>query len=423
MLDCVLRRARGDDFKSCTLACEYTSNNDTISVGVRAVEPPRISYLFFGLSRSPDRPIEKRGDPRPWLLEANAVAAHGSSILLRIVTLSVDSKKICEDFFVYKASRVPSLTRLPACGHGTINPGVRNNIGIMSRGNGSFAVAHLIVTQKKGKCNIGCPVTAHLCCLSEGSPTSWVCTMDLPILYPEGKAKDLFWWVTDTVVAFGDSICWIDYLRGILFCNVFSPNPKIQYVPLPVYPYPSDEDPLIRGRGPLFPYRNVCVTEDGCAIKFVDVACRDFWFYGPAHCCSSPSAITSWTLSRDRLTWIFDGEIFADEFSNLTKHLNLPETQLEFPLVHFKDPQTIYIVFIEHSDCKAFQITVNMASKKIGGPISYSLNWSGEDASHSDTTCCNLYYSLPFIPFELPKYKVIFVFSYIHFGNCASFTV
>jgi hypothetical protein len=119
------------------------------------------------------------------------------------------------------------------------------------------------------------------------------------------------------------------------------------------------------------------VTKDGDAIKFVDVARREFWFYGPVDSSASPSAITSWVLSRDRLTWVQDGDIKLDEFSDLTKHLNVPKAQLVFPLVHSKESQTIYIVLRELCDTrKAFQITVDMVSKKITDVTCYSLRTS-----------------------------------------------
>jgi hypothetical protein len=149
-----------------------------------------------------------------------------------------------EEFFVYTASPLVSLTRL-LCVNDTIKFDLRDSIGILCRDDGEFAVAHLTVNLKKGKGKHtgGCPMTADLWCMFSQDLASWRCTKFLPIHCPEDKAEDLIWWETDTVVAFGNFICWVDYLRGILMCDVFSPSPEIQYVPLPVNAYKGWGDP------------------------------------------------------------------------------------------------------------------------------------------------------------------------------------
>ncbi|TVU44577.1 hypothetical protein EJB05_04022, partial [Eragrostis curvula] len=411
MLDGVLRGMSDDDFKSGAVAFQYTSTKDIVAISIRAAPPPRISCLAFDWRPNPERPNKPRDcDPWPWLSEANAVAAHRSCILLRLVPFSNNYHNANEEFFVYRASPVSSsLTRLPSCAHRIINLNSTNHMGILCRDDGEFAVAHLTVTSKRGKIT-GCPVTADLCCMFSHDLGSWRSTTSVPIRYSEDKAEELFWWTTDTVVAFGDHICWVDYLRGILFCDVLSPNPELQYVPLPVNPFDGYYDERFGGRGTLSPYRTVCVTKDDVSIKFVDIAPRDAWFYGRPDYSAAPSAITSWTLSSDRLTWVKDGDIKADEFADLIKHLDIPDDQPEFPLVDINDPQTIYLVSRDWSfscpDRKASVLAVNMFSKKIDVPVCYSLRSlksSGEDVSHSDTTSCNMGNNLPFIPCEFFK--------------------
>lgn len=75
-----------------------------------------------------------------------------------------------------------------------------------------------------------CQVTAQLCVLNRAYAL-WGITW-LPIRHDEGKGQELFWWVTDVVVPFGDSICWVDYLPGILFCGVFNKSPQLQVRPV-----------------------------------------------------------------------------------------------------------------------------------------------------------------------------------------------
>jgi hypothetical protein len=178
------------------------------------------------------------------------IAAPSSSVLLpgRLTATT----PMHEEFFVYTASPLVSLTRL-LCVNDTIKFDLRDSIGILCRDDGEFAVAHLTVNLKKGKGKHtgGCPMTADLWCMFSQDLASWRCTKFLPIHCPEDKAEDLIWWETDTVVAFGNFICWVDYLRGILMCDVFSPSPEIQYVPLPVNAYKGWGDPEFGDKGTL----------------------------------------------------------------------------------------------------------------------------------------------------------------------------
>uniref|UniRef100_A0A0A8XSD9 Uncharacterized protein n=1 Tax=Arundo donax TaxID=35708 RepID=A0A0A8XSD9_ARUDO len=408
MLDCFINHLSVDDSSRTTLAYEFTSTGDLIGVGFRAAAPPGTSRLFFdwfpNANKKKGKRFRFRGDGRkdssPWSPDAaKAVAAHRNSILLRFLLPTKGA--IHEEFFIYRADPM-TLTSLHTCGHTFINYDVGNNIGILCReDDGEFAVAHLTVTRKKGDWS-SCPVTAQLCCMLS-QDGSWR-TKCLPIRHGEGKGSDLFWWETDVVIPFGDFICWVDYLRGILFCDVFSPNPELRYVTLPVCPYDGRRHPELGGRGDLFAYRSVSVTKDG-ALKFVDAATSDLWF-SPGHF-YGPSAVTSWTLSSDWLTWTEDGMIEVDKFFALTTCLNLPCIQPGFPLVDIKDPQTIYFALKEGlcPNAKALLIPVNMLRKTLGWPIAYALRSSlssGEGDSY--TASCNLFYNEPFLSCEFSKY-------------------
>ncbi|GJM84698.1 hypothetical protein PR202_ga00391 [Eleusine coracana subsp. coracana] len=147
----------------------------------------------------------------------------------------------CSDEFVDQASSLLRLTNVPSCGHTNID----QNMGILCTGcHGDFVVAHLLVIPIpiEGP-KRDCPVTADLCCtLMSGGECESCTTKRLPIFYAHGEGENLYWWHTDVVVSVSDSvICWVDYLRGILVCDVLSPDPVLLYIQLPVDPYKGSE--------------------------------------------------------------------------------------------------------------------------------------------------------------------------------------
>ncbi|TVU44460.1 hypothetical protein EJB05_03903, partial [Eragrostis curvula] len=348
MLDCLLCRPGGDDDGSigcAALAYCRTSTGDDIGVGFSAAAPTLTSRLILHFrSSSSSSPTTSPYDDSPKL--------HRNAILLRFDFTFALHDPVSEEFFVYQASPT-RLVKLPACSHRLINPEMGKNIGIVCRENADdvgggeleFAVAHLTVNQTE-TLQTACPVKAKLCFMRSSTTCPWRTTKCVPIRHGEGHGDALVWWETDAVVPFGDSaIGWVDYLRGgILFCDdVFSADPELRYVPLPVHPYDGDCDPVMDGRVHQFAYRRVCVTtnDDGApSIKFVDVA--------PIPDQSRrPAGITSWTLSGDRRTWVEDGRIDVVDFLALAKRHGLPCVLPEFPVVDVKEPNIIYCVMRE----------------------------------------------------------------------------
>uniref|UniRef100_K4ALJ1 DUF1618 domain-containing protein n=1 Tax=Setaria italica TaxID=4555 RepID=K4ALJ1_SETIT len=323
--------------------------------------------------------------------DAKAVAAHQNYMLLCF--LLPGEGGLNEEFFIYQSDTVV-LKRLGPCGHAFINFNAGSNTGIVCREeNDEFAVAHLTVTPKEGGGNCAlwstCPVTAELCYILS-KVGSWR-TSSVPIRYGEGEAQELIWWQTDAVIAFGDSICWVDYLRGMLFCDVFSPNLELRYVPLPVIPYEGYRHPELGDRGGVFAYRSVCVTQDGAAIKFIDAANNNLWFNGNQ---SGPSSITSWILSSDRFTWMQDD--------------TLPWTSsyaTKMPPLDMKYPQIVYFALKEEICSGTLLVPVNMVSKTLGRRTAYALRSSlSSDEDESDRTSCNLFYNEPFLPCGFSKF-------------------
>lgn len=91
-----------------------------------------------------------------------------------------------------------------------------------------------------------------------------------------GKAKfgDLRgWWDTHLVLPYRSYLCWVDYFRGIIFCDVNSNSPDLQYLPLPLEYVPLGcPDPLFIALPEA--YRAVCVTKGG-TMKFINIVRDD----------------------------------------------------------------------------------------------------------------------------------------------------
>ncbi|TVU44582.1 hypothetical protein EJB05_04027, partial [Eragrostis curvula] len=308
-------------------------------------------------------------------------------------------------------------------GHSVVNCGKENSFGILCRDDGEFAVAHLSVapappTEAEADAVLfprgDCPaVMAELCCMRSSHEAGAWRTTRLPVRH---GGDHLLWWETDAVVPFGGRICWVDYLRGILICDLFSQSPELHYGPLPVNPYDGRWHPdydFGRTRGNLSLYRTVCVAGHGDgAIKFVDAAHRDLWFYGDdAHHHSAstpPNFITSWTLSSDWRTWTVDGAIEVEKFFDLTTRLSLGCIRPEPPVVDVNDPKTIYLVVKERVCVGAatFVVAADMLSRTLHTPVAYLLRSTMLSCGGGDsyTSSCDLEYNEPFLPCQFSKY-------------------
>ncbi|XP_052137761.1 uncharacterized protein LOC127756470 [Oryza glaberrima] len=425
MLDCRVGDMSGDDdLGAITMAKGTTSTGDGITVAFSAAAPPAISRLLFTLHPNKNRQTtdsdsdsdssDSDTDESDSSARGRVIAAHGNSVLLSCIFNVRDPitpyvASLREELFIYQPAGAVDLTRLPPCYHGIINIDGSRNTGILCRNNGEFVVAHLGGMTSVGDYGgsgppIPRPVAAELCKYAGGFwGTNW-----LRIHHAAGEDQDLCWWETDLVVPFGDSLCWVDYLRGILLCDVFSPIPDFRYVRLPVNPYPGSCDQELAMRGSMHMYRSVCVTKNG-GMKFVDVASEDTWFSAgnDIESCPTPFTITSWTLTSDRLSWIKDASLDSNVFSSLASNEHLPQIVPEFPLVDMEDPNVIYFTLPleEGSNDKAAFVALDMVRRTLGLRNTYTLRSTlkpGDD--NSSTTSCNLFGNEPFLPFEFSNY-------------------
>ena len=105
-------------------------------------------------------------------------------------------------------------------------------------------------------------------------------SMRVPILCSDADdIWQLCLWQTDAVVPVGRWLCWVDYYRGILFCDVFAdPNPTVFFLRFPLDKFADTPN---RSRACSWLYRGLSAIDAGRALKFVDVARYDDIGYGP----------------------------------------------------------------------------------------------------------------------------------------------
>jgi hypothetical protein len=394
MLDPYLHHELPDD-KDVDVVFTYvsTGSGGKLGVGSEIAKHTRTSFLFYHWTPGGEG-IRGGGlsshESQLLCWDAKAAAAHRNLILLRFLfpTNTGTFPDKSEEFFVYQPPPRRTLVKLPTCRRHKLMS-CDTNTGILCRENGEFVVAHLSVIPGGRDCQ----VTAELCCLF-GHKGSWCTSKIFPICREKADEKLLNWWETDAVVSFGDFICWVDYLRGILLCDVFSPSPKVKYIPLPIKPYRGRCNPDLHLRGNLAAHRSVCVTSRGGGIKFVDVAPSHSWLCGREHeyyedsededeISMLPSAVSSWTLVGE--SWVKDDVMTPEEIFGITS--KLPGYLLECPLVDLIDPDTIYFTTGELGDSPSHLIAVNMKTRTITRSF----------GSYSNKSC-NLRFHEPFLP-------------------------
>jgi hypothetical protein len=345
------------------------------------------------------------------------VAAHGNVILMKLALFDFETTHA--DFYVYTvhpAGRPPSLRRLPACHHRMAVEGLSGlehmfgptDIGLICRGDGEFVVADLQVLPEDDDVD-GAPLEAQLCMLRSWSPDHWAVTRPR-IHYEKGQAEELSWWETYAVVPCGDSLCYVDFLRGILFADVLSERPELRYVRLPVRipsGNPADCELGTRGCPPTF--RNVCATDGGAVVRFVEVLTTTVFVSGCNSPVSSSFAINLWKLVTATMTWVKESTMEEGELWGLQGYGDLPRVVPELPVVSMEEPSVVYLVLSNDSVCSRPEdvdtriIVVDMLSKTLRSWFKYTkVNPSQEEDGNMASR--NLAASEAFIPCEFSKY-------------------
>lgn len=248
-----------------TAAEALTSKGRPVLVSFNLAPPPAFSRLHINGLPLPDDEFR---------FDTKILAAHGDSVLVQVSDYGETP-----DYFVYNAgdapTRPPSLSLLPACylPHQTCGRArsfFADTVAILRRGDEELAV---VVAGKGGFLSKdleegGAPVQAHLLLLRSGE--HWEPEWEIrwaPVWHDEIKRLELLHcWMTDAVVPVGDRfLCWVNYLCGVIFADVWNETPELRHVRLPVDPE--------RGRrnNPASFYRAVCAAGDD-EVRFVHVS-------------------------------------------------------------------------------------------------------------------------------------------------------
>ncbi|CAL4995221.1 unnamed protein product [Urochloa decumbens] len=217
------------------------------------------------------------------------------------------------------------------------------------------------------------PKAAELLLLRSAAAGEWIMKRP-PMSHYNGDGGELpaASWTNHTVIPFRDRLCWVDLRHGLMFADVFNENPALRYVPLPdVHVDPCITEPS---------ERNVCVTDGGGTIKFVDI-CPRYRCKGAGHayCQSSHHAYTvrTWTLRMHDMAWVKDGSIDSTELWSLDSYKGIiPRVELDYPVVCIDDPHIICVLVCEgnhkqRGDCTMWRIMVDMRSKTLRSTFCY----------------------------------------------------
>ncbi|KAF0888203.1 hypothetical protein E2562_013659 [Oryza meyeriana var. granulata] len=210
------------------------------------------------------------------------------------------------------------------------------DIGVLCRDDEEFVVAELQITRSESG--------PELHVLRSATSDQW--EVKRPLITPVNDiALDLeqfLWdWDADTVIPFGNYLCWVDYCLGILFCDVFDENLQLQYLE-----FPAD------GRACLYGYQTVGVT-DG-VMKFV-APISDDGLVAENFTPAVGFTIICWILrmdEMDKMMWEKETVLKSDLLWSLDLFKQRPhhERRVQFPLISIDEPSVIYLVLRQNGN-------------------------------------------------------------------------
>ncbi|XBI07650.1 hypothetical protein VPH35_135521 [Triticum aestivum] len=413
-----------DDSKAPIRATGATSWNAPLRLAFCLAEPPLVSRLYAQFPGFPD-PKEQR----PLAIQT----AHCHLFLFRVGTCTPAlGGVVLQDFFVYNANDPSSLIALPACTEPYPDysrsgcrlprrpPGQEEERRLLTVGRGEtggrlgfrlcrgegeeFAVAELGVYPSRHN-----KVYADICMLysrstsaSLGPADKWN-SMRVPIL---DDVSQLCYWQTDTVIPFKHFLCWIDYYRGILICDVFAEaSPAVSFLRFPLNKFPSTHN---RSRESSWVYRGASVVDAGRALKFVNLARNDGVGYGPL----KPGAgftitcHTLMTLTPGQMVWNEDYKISSDELWSLNSSECLPRDILMFPQVNIDNPHKVHFLMsdFEWALKKMWVVVINMKTKTVDSFSKYINGKEGLETDDGDLTKKRSEAPMSFLPCEFSKF-------------------
>ncbi|RCV10533.1 hypothetical protein SETIT_2G119100v2 [Setaria italica] len=375
---------RRDDPKSFredkrTFASGTTPAGTQFDVSFILAEPPTPSRLYLSWPEGP-----KQEDRLDYLIDESE--PFGEAV---------------HDYFIYIADpssqRTPLLRRLPHCTEYNAffeMPVTRAfqplAVGLLCHGEDEFAVAHLAITRSR----ITSDMQAELCVLRSSLSCSddakWE-TKILPMQYQDDEYSDFLYWVVNGVVPFKNALCFVDYSRGILFCDsVFEDSPKVSYIHFPLDTYVRVDHAHARkglyhglcvwpsvGLGPMMPNTGFTLTS------------RTLKMTG--------NCTTQWE-------WIDDAVVTT---SGQLWHANtiesLPHDIVMLPLLSMDKANAAHLVLFDWDDGRVSLVSIDLSNKQVMGSVVTYIKGK-DDTADADMIKAKPGFFAHFIPSEFPKF-------------------
>ncbi|CAL4944798.1 unnamed protein product [Urochloa decumbens] len=382
-------------------ACKTSNGRDVLVSLRRVATPPACSLVQLYT----DDDVSE---------EPTVVSADGDLLIHMVIALVgtfFTEELSLHSFFVYNTNpESPSLLFLPPPpSDWKAQPG---ETGIARKGN-EFVVANLrthndvvdVATMREVE------VAVLWLYRSSSSTRQWE-TKQLAMPHNPEKGLVEFEWNTDTVFSFRGFICWVDFHRGILYCDVFSPDgPELGFLRFPgIEMWRGDRE---------FPnmYRTVSTCRGH--LRFVDVDDGRFRStgrddednvggYGSDDEVRHENdnydvcTITTWTLRMPEFEWEEDASLLLTELSSLPSYQDspLPRAVPIFPIVDMQENNIVHFVMnVPGFLGKAWMVTVDMKDKSL---VQYALYENPVEAKNcGGYDLSNVFLDIPFVSTQL----------------------
>ncbi|CAN6277853.1 unnamed protein product [Urochloa humidicola] len=381
----VVAAANGDN---STAACCATSGGREVRVSLRLADPPAVSYVEMRT----DAELHLHGTP-------SVVAADGDLLLIDMAcTTSLDVE---HNFLVYKAHpSSPSLRLLP-----------RRDDHSYAYYTGDEEEEEFVAAAFKTE--LSCEGGEEVGRLKRfTSSTGKHEELELPI----AKGLHRLVWHTDKVFAFRGLMCFVDYHRGILLCDVFAAagggeggggSPELRFLPLPAEIEVWDEEhDYSHGRRHPEEHRTVDVSGGG-VMRFVDVSDG---LFGRRRDHPFAVTVTTWTLRAEMMEWEWekDGVLQVGDLwsSGEFRRSPLPRGRAPlYPAVCKRDPGVVGFALMDPKmpTKDAWVITVDVRGMELLAYAPYT-NQAKEGEVYEEgyeVVAGCLFYDTPFVGSDL----------------------
>ncbi|KAL6636797.1 hypothetical protein ACP70R_024369 [Stipagrostis hirtigluma subsp. patula] len=343
------RVALGDLANSAAAVVSKTTNGREVRVSLRLAKPPAASC------------VELYTDDEVFT-NPSILSTDGDLILLHMVVAvkGMYYVKFPHNFFVYKADpEWPRMQSLPP----PCDPIVRAEHTGIARSGEDFVLANLMSHDVFDDTDMRKVEVAFLQ-LYRSETEQWETKRLRMPIQPENGLEE-YQWETDTVFSFRGFVCWVDYHHGILYCNVFSPDPDLAFLRFPGVEMWSND------RGLPTRYRTVSICRGH--LKFVDVDNGQFRSTergnnGAIERANSGCSIRTWTLKMPGFKWEEDMALGLEELLSLRSYQDspLPRVVPTYPVISLQKANVLhFIVKGPGLFDKAWMVTFDMKKKSL----------------------------------------------------------